>query len=105
VQGDLQNGVTEDKWSPTASFRSLKMFLPHASRLKARVKQLDFIGAFFQANTCSRIFVMIPAIIGSLFPEFKPFCGKPVRLAKSMYGMTLSRKVAGLAGIPSLSWI
>jgi hypothetical protein len=30
VRGDLQNGVTEDKWSPTASFRSLKMFLAHA---------------------------------------------------------------------------
>jgi hypothetical protein len=28
VQGDLQdNNITEDKWSPTASFRSLKMFL------------------------------------------------------------------------------
>jgi hypothetical protein len=89
VRGDLQNGVTEVKWSPTASFRSLKMFLAHASRLKARVKQLDFIGAFLQASTRSRIFVMIPAVFGSLF---KPFCGKLVRLAKSMYGMTLSGK-------------
>jgi hypothetical protein len=43
VRGDLQNGtLVEDKWSPTASFRSLKMFLAHATRLKARVKQLDF---------------------------------------------------------------
>ena len=92
VRGDLQNGVTEDKWSPTASFRSLKMFLAHASHLKARVKQLDFIGAFLQANTRSRIFVTIPAVIGIFFPEFKPYCGKPVRLAKSMYGMTLSGK-------------
>jgi hypothetical protein len=92
VRGDLQSGVVEDKWSPTASFRSLKMFLAHASRLKARVKQLDFIGAFLQANTRSRIFVTIPAIIGNLFPEFKDYCGKPVRLAKSMYGMTLSGK-------------
>jgi hypothetical protein len=88
----LQSGVVEDKWSPTASFRSLKMFLAHASRLRARVKQLDFIGAFLQANTRSRIFVTVPAIIGNLFPEFKDYCGKPVRLAKSMYGMTLSGK-------------
>jgi hypothetical protein len=92
VRGDLQSGVSEDKWSPTASFRSLKMFIAHASRLKARVKQLDFIGAFLQANTRSRIFVTIPAIIGNLFPEFKDYCGKPVHLAKSMYGMTLSGK-------------
>jgi hypothetical protein len=92
VRGDLQSGVVKDKWSPTASFRSLKMFLAHASRLKARVKQLDFIGAFLQASTRSRIFVTIPAIIGNLFPEFKAFCGKPVCLAKSMYGISLSGK-------------
>jgi hypothetical protein len=40
VRGDLQDKhITEDKWSPTASFQSLKMFLAHASRLKTRVKQ------------------------------------------------------------------
>jgi len=40
VRGDLRDKhITEDKWSPTASFRSLKMFLAHASRLKTRVKQ------------------------------------------------------------------
>jgi uncharacterized protein YdcH (DUF465 family) len=32
VRGDLQSRtLTEDKWSPTASFRALKMFLAHAS--------------------------------------------------------------------------
>jgi hypothetical protein len=37
VRGDLQDkNITEDKWSPTASFRSLKMFLAHASRIKAQ---------------------------------------------------------------------
>jgi hypothetical protein len=35
VRGDLQDrNITEDKWSPTASFKSLKMFLAHASRPK-----------------------------------------------------------------------
>ena len=30
VRGDLQSKtISEDKWSPTASFRSLKMFLAH----------------------------------------------------------------------------
>jgi hypothetical protein len=56
VRGDLQNkNISEDKWSPTASFRSLKMFLAHASRLKTRVKQLDFVGAFLQARMGSRM--------------------------------------------------
>lgn len=93
VRGDLQQkSLSEDKWSPTASFRALKMFLAHTSRCKARVKQLDFVGAFLQAKTRSRVFVIIPPIYGVLFPEYKAFCGKPVRLAKSMYGMTLSGK-------------
>jgi hypothetical protein len=93
VRGDLQSKtLTEDKWSPTASFQALKMFLAHASRIKARVKQLDFIGAFLQAKTRSRVFISIPQIYGILFPEYKEYCGKPIRLAKSMYRMTLSGK-------------
>jgi hypothetical protein len=93
VRGDLQNKtIAEDKWSPTASFRSLKMFLAHAVCLQCRVKQLDFIGAFLQANTRSRIFVTIPAVFGVLFPEYSKYCGIPLRLAMSIYGMTLSGK-------------
>jgi len=93
VRGDLQaKNRTDDKWSPTASFRALKMFLAHASRIKTRVKQLDFVGAFLQAKTRNRVFVIIPPIYGILFPEYKEFCGTPDRLAKSMYGMTLSGK-------------
>jgi hypothetical protein len=83
VQGDLKNGtLLEDKRSPTASFWLLKIFLAH---LKARVKQLDFIEAFLQANIQSRIFITIPAIFGTLFPEYKAFCGVPLRPAISMY--------------------
>jgi len=65
VRGDLQDKrIMEGKWSPTASFRSLKMFLAHASRLKVRVKQLDFVGAFLQAKMRTRMFVTIPKIFG-----------------------------------------
>jgi hypothetical protein len=93
VRGDLQSKtLSEDKWSPTASFWALKMFLAHASRIKSRVRQLDFVGAFLQSKTRSRVFVSIPAIYGVLFPEYKEYCDCPVRLAKSMYGMTLSGK-------------
>jgi hypothetical protein len=92
VRGDLQKNVKEDTWSPTASFRALKLFLAHAARLKVRVRQLDFVGAFLQAKVRSRIFVKIPAIYGSIFPEFQQYCGVPLRLLKSLYGMTLSGK-------------
>jgi hypothetical protein len=93
VRGDLQDkNITEDKWSPTASFRSLKMFLAHAAKLKVRVRQLDFVGAFLQAKMRTRMFITIPNIYGVLFPEFREFCGKPVRLQMSMYGTTLCGK-------------
>jgi transposase InsO family protein len=93
VRGDLQNKqFLEDKWSPTASFRSLKMFLAHAARLKVRVRQMDFIGAFLQAKVRSRVFIKMPAIYGDLFPDLKAYCGVPIRLVKSMYGMSLSGK-------------
>jgi hypothetical protein len=49
IRGDLQKNIEDDKWSPTASFRALKLFLAHAARLKVRVRQLDFVGAFLQA--------------------------------------------------------
>ena len=72
VRWDLQNkNISEDKWSPTASFRALKMFLAHAARLKVRVRQLDFIGAFLQAKMRTRMFVPIPKIYGVLFPNIQ----------------------------------
>ncbi|MGH3053652.1 MAG: reverse transcriptase domain-containing protein, partial [Gaiellaceae bacterium] len=91
VRGDLQKNVLkEDTWSPTASIRLLKVFLAHAAKKKCKVKQLDFIGAFLQANVRERIFVKLPALYGELFPEFAKYSGRPLQLNKSMYGMTYS---------------
>jgi hypothetical protein len=93
VRGDLQTkSIVEDTYSPTASGRGLKMFLGHAARNQCRVRQLDFIGAYLQAKVRGRIFIKMPGIYGNLFPEFQAYCGVPVRLIKSMYGMTLSGK-------------
>jgi hypothetical protein len=93
VRGDLQDkNIMEDKWSPTTLFPSLKMFLAHASRIKAHVKQLDFVGAFLQAKMRTRMFVTIPKIYGILFPDYSGYCGVPVRLVMSMYGTTLCGK-------------
>ena len=48
VRGYLQNKeMVGDTWSPTAPMRNLKYFLADAAKHKARVHQLDFIGAFF----------------------------------------------------------
>jgi hypothetical protein len=45
VQGDLlSKHIAEDRWSPAASFCTLKIFLAHAA--KPLVRQLDFVGAF-----------------------------------------------------------
>jgi hypothetical protein len=92
VRGDLQDTAMEDSWSPTAPFRALKMFLAGAARNKCRVYQLDFIGAFLQANVRGRIFLSLPEVYGAIWPEFKDYCGRPLRLVKSMYGMTYSGK-------------
>ena len=46
VRGDLQNEkLVGNTLSPTASMRTLKYFLADATKNKAIVRQLDFIGA------------------------------------------------------------
>ena len=48
VRGEFHNKeMVGDTWSPTAPMRNLKYFLADAAKHKARVHQLDFIGAFF----------------------------------------------------------
>ncbi len=68
------------------------MFLTHACCLKAHVRQLDFVGAYLQANVHSRIFIKFPTVYAKILPEYKEYFGGPLRLLKSMYGMTLSGK-------------
>jgi len=95
VRGDLMKEYLPhgDPWSPTASARALKMFIADSARHRARTKQLDFIGAFLQAKMRYRMFVTLPAKYGELFPEYKEWCGRPLLLLKSMYGITYSGKM------------
>ena len=47
IRGDIQNMESqEDTWSPTSSKKTLRLFLADAARSNAKIKQLDYIGAF-----------------------------------------------------------
>ena len=82
-----------DTWSPTASMRNLKCFLVDAAKHKARVHQLDFIGLFFQAKVNTRVFIKLDIRYTDYFLEYEKYIGSPLRLLKSMYGMTNSGKL------------
>ena len=89
VRGDLQNkGMVGDTWSPTASRRTLKHFLADGAKHKARVHQLDFIGAFLQAKVKNRVFVKLDMRYADYSPEYEHYFGRALKLLKSMYGMT-----------------
>ena len=94
VRGDLQNKeLVGDTWSPKSSMRTLKYFLSDAAKHKARVHQLDFIGAFLQARVNNRVFVNFDIRYTDYFPEYSKYFGRALRLLKSMYSMTNSGKL------------
>ena len=86
VRGDYQNKeMVGDTWSPTASMRTLKYFLADAEKCKARVHQIDFIGAFLQAKVKNRVFVKLDMRYADYFPEYAQYFGRALKLLKSMY--------------------
>ena len=94
VRGDLKNKeMVGDTWSPTASMRNLKYLLADAAKHKARVHQLDFIGAFLQAKVKNRFFVKLDIRYTDYFPEYAKYFGRALIFLKSMYGMTNSGKL------------
>ena len=72
---------------------TLKYFLADASKHKARVYQLYFIGAFLQAKEKNRVFVKLDIRYTYYFPEYSQYFGRALILLKSMYGMTNSGKL------------
>ena len=88
VKGDLQNNVMiGDTWSPTASMRTLKYFLTDSSKHRARVHQLDFIGAFLQAKVKNRVLIKFDIRYAYYFPEYVQYFGRLFELFKYMYGI------------------
>ena len=68
VREDLQNKeLVGNTWSPTASMRTLKCFLIDEANHMARVHQLGFIGALFQAKVNNRVFVKLDSRYADLF--------------------------------------
>ena len=82
-----------DTWSPTSSIRNLKHLLADATKHKARFHQLDFIGAFLQAEVKNRLFVNLDSRYIDYFPEYAKYFGRAFILLKSMYDMTNSGKL------------
>ena len=68
--------------------RTWKYLLADADKHKARVYQLDFIGAFLQAKFKNRLFVKLESRYADYFPEHANYFGRALRLLKSIYGMT-----------------
>ena len=81
VRGDLQNkelvGYT---WSPKASVRTLKYLLSDAVKHKARVYQIDFIGALLQAKVKNMVFMKLDRRYAEYFPEYSNYFGIALRL-------------------------
>ena len=70
----------------------LRMFIGLGAKTHSTIHQGDVIGAFLQAKMCSCVLVILIRYYGVIFPEFADYCGKPLLLKKTMYGMTLSEK-------------
>ena len=70
--------------------RTLKYFLAYEAKHKARVHQLDFIGALFQAKVKNKVFVKLDIRYTDYFPEYAQYFGRALRLLRSMYGMANS---------------
>ena len=68
--------------------RTLKHFLADATKNKARVHKLYFIGAFLQEKVKNRVFVKLDIRYKDYFTEYAKYFGRALILLKFMYGMT-----------------
>eukprot|EP00957_Ditylum_brightwellii_P007595 575052-Ditylum_brightwellii.AAC.1 len=60
-----------------------------AAKLEQRVKQADFISAYLQGKITGRFFIRLPEIYKQYFPILSKHLGKPLRLRKAIYCLTL----------------
>ena len=92
-RGDLEaHNDLFDNWSSCVSQRTVRAFIAHATKRQRIPKQLDFIGAYLQADMKSRIFVRLPKEYRPYFPDIDRFFNQPLLLNKTLYGLTVSAK-------------
>ena len=72
---------------------TLKYFLVDTVNHKARVHQLDFIGAFFQSKIKNMVFVKLDSRYADYLPEHSNYFGRSLKLLKSIYGMNNCGKI------------
>ena len=72
---------------------TLKYFLADSAKHKARVHQLDFIGAFLQAKVKNRAFVKLEIRYTDYFPEYAHYYGRALIFLNSVYAVTNSGKL------------
>ena len=73
--------------------RTLKYYLAYATKNKAIVHQVHFIGAFLQKKLKNRVFLDLDIRYTDYFPEYAKYFGIALKLLKCMYGMTNSGKL------------
>ena len=74
-------------------FRLLRRLLAESARTARTIKQLDFTSAFVQASVKQRLFVKIPICLNDYFPPtMTNYFGRPLKLAKGLYGTTHSAR-------------
>ncbi len=60
ARGDLEKHQDQDdNWSSCVSHLTVRTFIAYATKFKRNPKQLDFIGAYLQAEMKSHIFVKL----------------------------------------------
>ena len=95
VRGYMQNKeMVGDNLSPTASMRTLKYFLADEAKHKARVHQLDFIGAFLQVKVKNRVFVKLNIRYTDYFPKYTNYFVYPGK--QSVYLISNLKKLCSL---------
>ena len=72
--------------------RLLKTFMAMAAQEGKEIKQVDFIAAFIQAKVRKRVFVKLSEDLPMVCPQYVHIIGRPLRLSRGLYGLTLSGK-------------
>ena len=91
--GDLRRQQNmEDTWNTVAAKRTLWMFLANTASHCAIVWQLDVVGAFSQATMKQVTYIKLSEFLSEIYPEYSAWFGRPLRLIKSMYGISFCGK-------------